>query len=949
MDRQQNALLELLKVLDGICRKYDITYYTAGGTVIGAIRHGGFIPWDDDIDVYMTRNEFGRFRDAVKSEKLKDYTLENSTDNPDYHAMIPRIVRNDTAMVCAYHMWGNSVAGTLIDIFILDPVPDDQDGIEEHYAKFNVYSDLLTPYVHSTRNPDRYYDLYDKYMKEAAIYGKRETLLKLEKELFSMDETESNSYMLRWASRPAVFPKNMMGKPEFFEFEGMMIPVPHDWYGYLTQLYGPDWFEIPYPEVIEHHTNIIDLDRSYREFIAERDRYIDQKEAEEIFDGRRNASVRSERYRRVIEKYILGIKEKIAIKQLDASLDGKESLIQKWMDDGAYSNVIDLYAPYFNYQMQKPFVGSADHPNWYRWTYPMIIPVSEERMSIILTALIMSGRIRQAHKVLGIYARAGQIDFLKKENQLLKQTEYIQELYYKGKYRECIEHIQSYPDYEKSIVCQTYYWLAEAMIDPDAERLPELEKLKERYPDMKELQKAYGDYLYSVGRKEEAQEVYQKFLHDSRNGLLIRDVEQRTGLQKNNLNHETTEIYKPTAMETREQELLQQVAEICDKSGIHYVCSNRVAKLLLNNGTLGPESRDKNVYIDAKDAQKFIQAVEAENQPNISLLYWGNNPTIKNFEIIYSDNNSVYMNFEELTRWDSVGMHVRIVLLRHRAKNNELRKRIHAAEETMLNTNNLDPAGQRAISSTSGRLKRAIVNLIVRVVGKRRFARHLFQVLVQDSMRNAGTNYYYRKNGPFKKHKGFSKNYTYLRSDFENTSHYAIDGFNYSLRNDVVESFSQRDMERMKSKPYFETLYQIRSMDMNWIQLRKFLSMDEYRKLPWEEYGREKAQANYYQSRYTKMWKTMCRHQDYIEIWEEYEPKMPMLQQLVADGNYKELHIEMADFNRVLRYYHASAIDFFVNPELNEIYACDLVAHDDVHFAETLRNKAKDVEHWPFK
>lgn len=946
MDRQQKALLELLKVLDEICRKYKITYYTAGGTVIGAIRHGGFIPWDDDIDVYMTRDEFWRFRNAVESENLKDYTLENSTDNPNYHAMIPRLVRNDTAMVCAYHMWGNSVAGTLIDIFILDPVPDDKDKLEEHYAKFNIYSDLLTPYVHSTRNPDCYYNLYDKYMKEAELHGKRETLLKLEKDLFSLDEKTSNSYMLRWASRPAVFPKKMMGEPEFFEFEGMMIPVPHDWYGYLTQLYGPDWFEIPYPEVIEHHTNIIDLERSYKEYIAERNRYIDQKEAEEIFDERRNASIKSEKHRRVIEKYILGIKEKIAEKQLNASLDGKDDLVQKWMDEGRYSNVIELYEPYFNYQMQKSFIGSADHPNWYRWIYPVIIPIQEERLSTILTALIMSGHVRQAHKLLGVYERGDKIDLIHEEKQLLKQTEYIQELYYKGQYEDCLECIQKYPNKDRSVVCQTYYWMTKALLNPQDDHLQKLEKIVQDHSANKELQKAYGDYLFNTGK--DAQEVYQKFLHDSRNGLLIRDIEQRTGLKKLNLNHETTEIYKPSAMELREQELLQQVAETCDKNGIHYVCSNRVAKLLLNNGTLGPESSDKDIYIDAKDAQKFIQAVNSEHRQGISLLYWGNNPTTKNFEIIYNDDNSVYMNFEEITRWDSVGIHIRIVLLRHREKKNDILKRLHAAEETMLTTSNLDPAGQRAISSTSGKIKRTIVNLIVRIVGKKRFASHLFKVLIQDSEKNVGTNYYYRKNGPFKKKKGFSKNYTYLKRDFENTTHCSINGFDYSLRNDVIDSFSQKDMERMKMKPYFETLYQIRSMDMNWTQLREIISRDEYRKLPWEEYGREKAQANYYQSKYTKMWKTMCRHQDYIEVWEEYEPKMAMLKKLVSEGNFEALHLEMADFNRLLRYYHSSAIDFFVNPDLNEIYACDLAAHDDVNFAEKLRNKAKNVEHWPF-
>ena len=76
MNRQQQNLLELLKLLDGICKKYNITYYAAGGTVIGAVRHGGFIPWDDDIDVYMTRDEFNRFREAVRMEKMTD----DSTD-----------------------------------------------------------------------------------------------------------------------------------------------------------------------------------------------------------------------------------------------------------------------------------------------------------------------------------------------------------------------------------------------------------------------------------------------------------------------------------------------------------------------------------------------------------------------------------------------------------------------------------------------------------------------------------------------------------------------------------------------------------------------------------------------------------------------------------------------------------------------------------------------------
>ena len=60
MNERQSHLLRLLKEIDSFCREHDITYYCAAGTVLGAIRHGGFIPWDDDIDVYMLRSDYDK-------------------------------------------------------------------------------------------------------------------------------------------------------------------------------------------------------------------------------------------------------------------------------------------------------------------------------------------------------------------------------------------------------------------------------------------------------------------------------------------------------------------------------------------------------------------------------------------------------------------------------------------------------------------------------------------------------------------------------------------------------------------------------------------------------------------------------------------------------------------------------------------------------------------------
>ena len=66
MNVHQKHLLDLLKEVDAFCREHGITYYCAGGTVIGAARHRGFIPWDDDIDIYMTRENFFKFDKALK-------------------------------------------------------------------------------------------------------------------------------------------------------------------------------------------------------------------------------------------------------------------------------------------------------------------------------------------------------------------------------------------------------------------------------------------------------------------------------------------------------------------------------------------------------------------------------------------------------------------------------------------------------------------------------------------------------------------------------------------------------------------------------------------------------------------------------------------------------------------------------------------------------------------
>ena len=70
----QNKILEIMKYIDSLCRENGIVYYIMGGTALGAIRHGGFIPWDDDLDIFMTPSEYEKFKKVFENENSEQFS-----------------------------------------------------------------------------------------------------------------------------------------------------------------------------------------------------------------------------------------------------------------------------------------------------------------------------------------------------------------------------------------------------------------------------------------------------------------------------------------------------------------------------------------------------------------------------------------------------------------------------------------------------------------------------------------------------------------------------------------------------------------------------------------------------------------------------------------------------------------------------------------------------------
>ena len=116
---------DMLREIDRICRKHDIKYFISYGTMLGAVRHGGFIPWDDDVDVAMLRSEFEKFRQIAPKELNERFSYESHVNNNGYHYFFDRLTAKDTYFASKYSDDYEMHKGISIDIFVVDNVPAD--------------------------------------------------------------------------------------------------------------------------------------------------------------------------------------------------------------------------------------------------------------------------------------------------------------------------------------------------------------------------------------------------------------------------------------------------------------------------------------------------------------------------------------------------------------------------------------------------------------------------------------------------------------------------------------------------------------------------------------------------------------------------------------------------------------------------------------------------------
>lgn len=143
LKKVQEAELEILRDFVELCEKNNLVYFGIAGTAIGAIRHGGFIPWDDDIDVAMPRKDFDKFVEIAREQYGDKYLVMNGNENENYPLLTTRWMIKETKFI--EHALKNidCQLGIFLDIYPLDKIPDDEKLFKKQARKAFFYSKLL--------------------------------------------------------------------------------------------------------------------------------------------------------------------------------------------------------------------------------------------------------------------------------------------------------------------------------------------------------------------------------------------------------------------------------------------------------------------------------------------------------------------------------------------------------------------------------------------------------------------------------------------------------------------------------------------------------------------------------------------------------------------------------------------------------------------------------------
>lgn len=538
MTEKQEHLLQLFKEIDEICKKHKLRYVMAGGTLIGVVRNEGFIPWDDDVDIYMPRDDWNKFVELAETEFPPNRAVQCVDVDRNYTNSFPRYASTDSCAIHKHQVIGDDKAGEIIDVLTLDPIPPDDKEYEKYRTHMMIYSDLVNISVVFGNRWEIPASLYLKYLLSYVFLGKNRTLKKLEKIMFSYKEEDCTRYAMRWGGCPFLFDKDMFFPVKYGMFEGLEVMIPRRTNDYLVWHYGDEWAYIPPHGERESHDAICVDGIDYKEF---RKDYMDRMKPAK---ARFNAAVRKFYYmatakrthRLTHERDLLQAKSTVMDLKVRIKESGKS--LKTLLEQHEFAVLNEIFTNYYQVQLSAAFIGREDFANIYPFYHPTLLEVEDEIFLAAMMTLVYTERISKAYRMFQVREKLDHVTPEMKQIMedivLFRKAACHYEMNEKQEAEKLnIQLMERYPEnpsflkFQCRLVMDQCNEQGEVMEAEDFFR-----NVTALFPEDGYFIKYKADLLWKEGQKEKALGMYAQAREKTNNGIVHLEIEKFMKAQK---------------------------------------------------------------------------------------------------------------------------------------------------------------------------------------------------------------------------------------------------------------------------------------------------------------------------------------------------------------------------------------------------------------------------------
>lgn len=261
----QAKLLEMAKYLHNFCVEHGIKYYMIGGTMLGAVRHKGFIPWDDDMDFGMLREDYDKLL-SLKNELSVDYTLNDHISDKNFKYGFCKMYDENTTYIESV-LDTDYVGGVYIDIFPLDNAGNDLEKAKKLHKKIKWRRRLRSILYTKGERKSKIKDVLVKVGQ--AILPESNKWFEWPYDVLKKYKGDDSRYLMNVYGagyEKEIVEKDVFGEPKLYEFEDTQFYGVADYDKYLTSLYGDYMTPPPDDKRKKHSISFVDYNMPYKQY-----------------------------------------------------------------------------------------------------------------------------------------------------------------------------------------------------------------------------------------------------------------------------------------------------------------------------------------------------------------------------------------------------------------------------------------------------------------------------------------------------------------------------------------------------------------------------------------------------------------------------------------------------------------------------------------------------------